>query len=50
MTRTRLSRQDYVPPRNDDSGSHATKPRVGGNDIEYALTYPRNKKYCSTLN
>ncbi|WP_341793492.1 MULTISPECIES: hypothetical protein [unclassified Rickettsia] len=22
-----------MPPRNDDSGSHATTPRAGGNDI-----------------
>ncbi|WP_342270715.1 hypothetical protein [Rickettsia endosymbiont of Orchestes rusci] len=23
-----------MPPRNDDSGSHATTPRFHGNDIE----------------
>ncbi|WP_342257133.1 hypothetical protein [Rickettsia endosymbiont of Aspidapion aeneum] len=32
---TRLPRRDYVPPRNDDSGSHATKPSVARNDGLY---------------
>ncbi|WP_342257127.1 MULTISPECIES: hypothetical protein [unclassified Rickettsia] len=32
-----MSLPAFVPPRNDDSGSHATTPLVARNDVEFLI-------------
>ncbi|WP_341793505.1 MULTISPECIES: hypothetical protein [unclassified Rickettsia] len=46
MTKTRLLRRHFVPPRNDDSGSHATTPIVA--ELR-RLSYPRNNGFPPQL-